>query len=368
MFWRDPEGVMKASEVRAVALAIASAGLALWSMLSTQVFGQAIVGETRIVPIEAQPVKHIDGFKADYKRPTTIPFPKENPYTPEKLALGKRLYFDTRLSGGNLLSCASCHSPAFGWGDGLDKGVGHGMLRLNRRSPTILNAAWGEVFMWDGRAATLEEQALGPIQADVEMNLPLDRLMARLAAIAEYTPLFAAAFPNEEMSPQTIAKAIATYERMVISAQAPFDAWIEGDEGAISEGAKRGFTLFNTKARCSSCHSGWNFTEDSFHDIGLPDSDIGRGKFLPQVEKMRHAFKTPGLREIERRGPYMHDGSLATLEAVIDHYDRGGEDRPSKSVLMRPLGLTQQEKSDLVAFMRTLSSSLDPTTVPILPR
>jgi cytochrome c peroxidase len=358
---------MKTNQLRAAACA-AALGMILSCASPLPLFAQAIVGETRIVPVTAQTGKEGDALKAEYKRPSTIPFPKDNTYTPEKFALGKRLYFDTRLSAGNLLSCASCHSPAFGWGDGLEKGVGHGMLKLNRRSPTIVNAAWGLVYMWDGRADTLEEQALGPIQAAVEMNLPLDSLMARLAAIAEYTPLFASAFPSEGMTPKTIAKAIATYERMVISAQAPFDKWIEGDETAIPENAKRGFTLFNTKARCSSCHSGWNFTEDSFHDIGLPDKDIGRGKFLPQVEKMQYAFKTPGLREIERRGPFMHDGSVATLEAVVEHYNRGGEDRPSRSVLMRPLGLTPEEKSDVVAFLRTLSSSLDPTTVPILPR
>ena len=126
--------------------------------------------------------------------------------------------------------------------------------------------------------------------------------------------------------------------------------------------------LFNTKGRCSSCHSGWNFTEDSFHDIGLPSPDIGRGKFLPHIEKMQQAFKTPGLREIDRRGPYMHNGSLATLEAVVDHYDRGGEYRTSKSALMQRLGLSSSEKAELIAFMRTLTSALDPTTVPILPR
>ena len=358
---------MKANRVRAAAFMTAMAAVMLCGV-PARLSGQAVVGVTSQVPVQAQAVKQIDALKAEYKRPSTIPFPKDNPYTPEKLALGKRLYFDTRLSAGNLLSCASCHSPAFGWGDGLAKGVGHGMLQLNRRSPTILNAAWGQVFMWDGRADTLEEQALGPIQAAVEMNLPIDRLLARLAAIAEYMPLFVAAFPNENMSPTTLAKAIATYERMVISAQAPFDEWIEGKEEAIPADAKRGFLLFNTKARCSSCHTGWNFTEDSFHDIGLPDTDIGRGKFLPQVEKMQQAFKTPGLREIERRGPYMHDGSQATLQAVVEHYDRGGEDRPSRSALMQPLGLSTEEKADLIAFMRTLSGSLDPTTVPILPR
>jgi cytochrome c peroxidase len=224
---------MKANGGRAAAFMTATAAVILCGV-PAQLSGQAVVGVTSQVPVQAQAVKQIDALKAEYKRPSTIPFPKDNPYTPAKLALGKRLYFDTRLSAGNLLSCASCHSPAFGWGDGLEKGVGHGMLQLNRRSPTILNAAWGQVFMWDGRADTLEEQALGPIQAAVEMNLPIDRLLARLAAIAEYTPLFAAAFPNENMSPTTLAKAIATYERMVISAQAPFRRVDRGQGGSDS--------------------------------------------------------------------------------------------------------------------------------------
>jgi cytochrome c peroxidase len=359
---------MKLRQIGIAGAVTAAAGVMWACALISPSLADATVGVTRIMPVEAQAPRQADVLKAEYKRPTAIPFPKENPYTPEKLALGKRLYFDTRLSSGNLLSCASCHSPAFGWGDGLAKGVGHGMLPLNRRSPTILNAAWGQVFMWDGRADNLEQQALGPIQAEVEMNMPLERLMERLASIAEYAPLFAATFPSEGMTPTTIAKAIATYERAIISDQAPFDQWVEGQDNAISESAKRGFVLFNTKARCSSCHTGWNFTEDSFHDIGLPNADIGRGKFLPHVEKMQQAFKTPGLREIDRRGPYMHNGSLATLEAVVEHYDRGGEDRPSRSALMQPLGLSSEEKADLVAFMRTLTSALDPTTVPLLPR
>ena len=192
--------------------------------------------------------------------------------------------------------------------------------------------------------------------------------MARLKAIPEYAPLFEAAFPGQGISPETIARAIATYERTVVSGRAPFDRWIEHDEKAISESAKRGFALFNGKAQCSNCHSGWNFTDDSFHDIGLPDADIGRGKFMGNVVKMQHAFKTPGLREIARRGPYMHDGSILTLEAVIQHYDQGGLDRASRSDLMKPLGLSKQEKADLVAFLMTLTSDMDPTTVPVLPR
>jgi cytochrome c peroxidase len=242
------------------------------------------------------------------------------------------------------------------------------MAQLGRHSPTIINAAWGSIFMWDGRLANLEEQALGPIQSPGEMNMPVEKLMERLAGIPEYKPLFDAAFPNEGMKIPTLAKAIATYERTVVSERAPFDAWIDGNEKAISEDAKRGFALFNGKAQCSACHEGWNFTNEGFQDIGLPSEDVGRGQFVPGVIKMQHAFKTPSLREITRRSPFMHDGSLATLEAVVEHYDHGGVDRPSRSDLMRPLGLTAQEKADVVAFLKTLTSDLSPTSVPVLPR
>ena len=335
--------------------------------LASKSFGAAIVGESRRVTIE-QKAPGLDAMKALYRRPTSIPFPKDNLYTPQKLALGKKLYFDTRISVSSAQSCASCHSPAFGWADGLPVGVGFGMAQLGRHSPTIVNAAWGAIFMWDGRLANLEEQALGPIQSPGEMNMPIDQLMERLNTIPEYKPLFAAAFPGEAMSPKTLAKAIATYERTVVSQRAPFDDWIDGNEKAISEDAKRGFALFNTKAQCASCHEGWNFTNDGFQDIGLPSSDVGRGKFAPGVVKMEHAFKTPGLREISRRSPYMHDGSLATLEAVVEHYNQGGVDRPSRADLMKPLGLTTDEKADLVAFLNTLTSELNPTAVPVLPR
>jgi len=335
---------------------------------ATLSFGAVIVGETRRVDLGAKAPAGVDAMKALYRRPSTIPFPKDNPYTPEKAALGKKLYFDTRISVTSAQSCASCHSPGFGWGDGLALGVGHGMAQLGRHSPTIINAAWGSIFMWDGRLANLEEQALGPIQSPGEMNMPVEKLMQRLAGIPEYKPLFEAAFPNEGMKIPTLAKAIATYERTVVSERAPFDAWIEGNEKAISEEAKRGFALFNGKAQCSACHEGWNFTNEGFQDIGLPSEDVGRGQFVPGVIKMQHAFKTPSLREITRRSPFMHDGSLATLEAVVEHYDHGGLDRPSRSDLMKPLGLTAQEKADVVAFLKTLTSDLSPTSVPVLPR
>ncbi|MGI9505113.1 MAG: cytochrome-c peroxidase [Geminicoccaceae bacterium] len=331
------------------------------------------------MPVSADPAVNAAGageraadvviLKAAYKRPASIPFPEDNPFTEAKAKLGQVLYFDPRLSRSNMQSCASCHNPSFAWGDGLPKGVGDNMHELGRRSPTILNAAWSEALMWDGRFETLEEQALGPIEAAVEMNMPLDELIKKLGEIEGYPPLFAAAFDGDtEITPDRIAMAIATYERTVISGEAPFDRWIKGQRRAMSTSAERGFQLFNGKARCAACHSGWRFTDDSFHDIGLADEDIGRGAELPSIVKMQHAFKTPGLRNIDQRAPFMHDGSLGTLAEVVEHYNDGGIQRPSLSDDMKPLGLTAQEKKDLVAFMEALTSDDDPVTYVQLPR
>ena len=222
-------------------VAVAAAGLIGFANFG---FSAVLVGETRQTQPSPKATAAIDAMKAEYRRPAMIPFPKENPYTPEKAALGKKLYFDTRLSVTSAQSCASCHSPGFGWGDGLAVGVGHGMAKLGRHSPTIINAAWGAIFMWDGRLANLEEQALGPIQAAGEMNMPLDKLMARLASIAEYKPLFEASFPGVGLKPATLAQAIATYERTVVSEQAPFDPG--------SRATRRPFPKMPSAASCCS--------------------------------------------------------------------------------------------------------------------
>jgi cytochrome c peroxidase len=351
-----------------VCLAVVAGVIAITSGLLATRGNSAIVGNAVPITIAAAPIDSLDELKSQYRRPTSIPFPKDNPYSTEKVLLGRKLYFDTRLSAANVLSCATCHNPAFAWGDGQPKGVGHGMITLGRRSPSIINVAFGQIFMWDGRAPSLEAQALGPITAPVEMNLPVDHLIERLKAISEYGLLFQFAFPKDGLTPESIAKAIATYERTVVSGRAPFDLWVDGNENAISEPAKRGFALFNGKAMCAKCHSGWNFTDDSFHDTGLPDADIGRGKFVPGVIKMAHAFKTPGLREVARRGPYMHDGSLPTLAAVVDHYSSGGIDRPSRSDQVNPLNLSQQEKDDIISFLRTITGEMVRTVIPVLPR
>lgn len=305
-------------------------------------------------------------MKARYERPDTIPFPADNPYQAEKAALGKMLFFDPRLSINQNISCATCHNPSFGWEQALPLAVGAQNTALGRHNPTILNLAWGKSFFWDGRAATLEEQALGPIQSEVEMNMPLDVLIKRVSGIEGYRPYFNSIF-TEGITAETIAKAIATFERTVVSGPSPFDRWIEGDESALSESAKRGFELFNGKAKCSVCHTGWNFTDNKFHDIGLATLDEGRFVIDPSSETNRHAFKTPGLRNITHRAPYMHNGSLPNLDAVLVHYLSGGISRPSRSVDIGFLSLMMDDLADLKAFLITLQGEDEPMSLPALP-
>jgi cytochrome c peroxidase len=302
-----------------------------------------------------------------YRRPADIPAPPDNPITPAKAALGQALFFDPRLSGSGVISCASCHNPSLGWQDGLAKGVGDHGARLARRTPTILNLAWSTPLFWDGRAATLEDQAKVPMAAGAEMNLPHAKVVAQVKAIPGYRAAFAAAFPGQDIDIEKIAEAIATYERTVVSGRSRFDAWIGGDDGAISAAAQRGFVLFNTTAQCASCHSGWRFTDDGFHDIGLAGDDPGRGGILPKLAILDHAFKTPTLRNVADRPPYMHDGSMRTLEEVVDHYDHGFIRRPSLADQIKPLGLSAQDRADLIAFLRTLSSHDAAVVAPTLP-
>lgn len=310
----------------------------------------------------------IKKLKENFKRPTEINYLSDNAYTKEREILGKNLFFDPRLSGSNSISCATCHNPSFAWGDGLAKGVGHGHKQLGRRTPTILNLAWTEKMMWDGRFTHLEGQALGPIGSEAEMNMLVTELANKIKNVEGYKELFKAAYPGQQISNELIAKALAVYERGIVSGPAPFDKWIDGDEKAISEDAKKGFVIFNTKANCVACHSGWRFTDDSFHDIGIKDDDIGRGKYL-KLTSQQHAFKTPGLRSITLRGPYMHNGQESTLTQVIDFYVRGGDvKRESLSDSIKPFKITNQEKKQIEAFMKTLTGGDKPVEFPILPR
>ena len=319
-----------------------------------------------VIPFNA--LADISALKEQYKRPDSIPFPADNQYSATKAMLGKMLFFDPRLSKDENLNCSSCHNPSFGWEVPRAKAVGAQAQELPRHAPTVLNMAWVEPFFWDGRAATLEEQSLGPIESNVEMNLPIQEAIQRLSKIEGYRDWFEKAFPSKGISKETISKAIATYERTIVSSQAPFDLWINGEEDAISDSAKNGFTLFNGKAQCAACHTGWNFTDNKFHDAGVFDNvDLGRYELTNQ-EYDKHAFKTPGLRNINERAPYMHDGSLVSLESVIVHYMSGGMPRPSLSPLMSPIALNAEEMKDIIEFLHTLTGPAMVVSLPILPQ
>lgn len=309
-----------------------------------------------------------EDLKAKYRRPDSIPAPAANPLTAEKADLGKALFFDPRLSRTGSVSCASCHQPGFDWSDGLSRGVGVTGVPLPRRTPSVLNAAWLSALMWDGRAESLEQQAVLPITAEDEMGLELDKAVEHVRAVEGYHALFEAAYPGEGIRAETVLGALASFQRTLVSGESPFDKWINGDETAISEAAKRGFLVFNDAARCSKCHSGWRLTDDSFHDIGLESDDIGRGQFAPpSVVIMQHAFKTPSLRDFRLSGPYMHNGSMATLDEVLDHYEDGGKKRPSLSPEMKPITLNAQERADLVAYLNTLQGPPLDVKMPRLP-
>jgi cytochrome c peroxidase len=305
--------------------------------------------------------------KESFKR-AAIPFPEENPFTPAKAELGRLLFFDPLLSGSQVRSCSNCHNPGLSWGDGLPRAIGEKPITV--RSPTLLDIAWVPTLGWDGKFASLEAVTFGPITGKGNMNLPAPGiLLSRLSAIPDYVKAFETAFGKDGITKDNIERALATYQRTIVAGEAPFDRWVNGDENAIDAAAKRGFALFAGKARCAECHSGPAFTDGSFHDIGsAKDDDIGRGRLFPKSVKLQYAFKTPTLRDVARRGPYMHDGSVPTLEAVIDLYDRGGIERPSRSTKITRLGLTDQEKSDLVAFLRSLNGKQEQVSIPVLPR
>ena len=302
-----------------------------------------------------------------YRRPLTIPFEGQTTYSPQLATLGKMLFFDPRLSGNKNMTCASCHNPSFGFETPVKTPIGAANTALPRQAPTILNVAWVTTFFWDGRAPNLETQAAGPIDAPAEMNGKLDNVVGEINKIPDYKKWFDQVFPDQGITKQTMLTAIATYERMVVSDWSPFDRWVDGDEKAVSESAKRGFALFTGTAGCSSCHTGWNFTDNKFHDIGLPGDDIGRYKIDASDPNNKYSFKTPGLRNTLYRNPYMHDGSLKTIGEVIDHYESGGINRPSLDPALTPISLTDGERKDLIAFLGTLTAEKQDLPLPTLP-
>ena len=310
---------------------------------------------------------NLQSLKALYKRPTEIPFPEGAPYSPQVATLGKMLFFDPRLSDAQNLSCASCHNPSFGYEVPVPGAIGAANKPLGRKAPTVLNAAFTPFFFWDGRAKSLEEQAQGPIGAAAEMNGKIEDILKRIHTIPEYDNWFQKLYPNDGATKANILTAIATYERTIVTGWAPFDRWVDGDDNAISQSALRGFALFNGKAGCAGCHSGWNFTDNKFHNVGIGDSDVGRGKYEPDNVAAQGAFKTPGLRNLIYRAPFGHAGQFADLTAIITFYEGGGVDSPSKSPLIKPFKLSQGERDDLLAFLKSLTADKVDTPLPNLP-
>jgi cytochrome c peroxidase len=313
--------------------------------------------------------------------------PAGNPPTAAKVELGKKLYFDPRLSLDDTVACASCHDPRQGFADPRPVSIGVGGKSGVRNSPTVLNAAFLREQFWDGRSPTLEDQAKQPLVNPVEMAMPDHAAVeAKLRKLAEYPPLFAAAFGDEKITIDRVAQAIASFERTLLDLVAPIDRFLAGDAKAISESAKRGWELYNGKARCNTCHGHIGafplFTDELYHNIGVAAKAVDFEGLARQLEghpeelaKLSHepginqlgrfivtkerkdigAFKTPQLRNIAKTAPYMHDGSEKTLRDVIEFYDRGGDPNPWLDGGMRPLGLTEPEKADLVALLETFT-------------
>ncbi|WP_338518182.1 cytochrome-c peroxidase [Alteromonas gracilis] len=304
--------------------------------------------------------------------PENVPTPKDNPLTPEKVALGKMLFFDPRLSGDGNMSCASCHSPLFGWSDGQKTARGHKSMVLGRASPVVVNTGYNDIQMWDGREKTLEDQSIGPMRNTAEMNMDIPKLRNFLRT-SDYKEHFDKAFPKETIGVEQIAKAIASFERTIVSRNSPFDKWVKGDKTALSEQQVRGFKLFvdPNKGNCAVCHSAPNFTDNGFHNLGLAsygqeNPDLGRYTQRP-LRLMKGAFKTPTIRDITLSAPYFHDGSAETLMDVVEHYAIGGVVKENRSPNMKTLNLSQQEKEDIVAFMESLTTPPKAFVLPILP-
>ena len=300
--------------------------------------------------------------------------PANNAPTAARVELGKMLFFDPRLSRDGNTSCASCHNPGLGWSDGLATARGFQGKLLERASPSIVNTAFNTIHMWDGRKKSLEDQALGPMEAAPEMNTDFERFFAWISKSEGYQAAFAKAYPGKPVGPDTLKLAIASFERTIVSRTSPFDRWVAGDKKAMSPQQMRGMLLFTDKdkANCIACHAAPNFTDNGFHNLGLAsfgnaNPDLGRFAQKP-VALMKGAFKTPSLRDVERTAPYFHDGSARTLMDVVEHYARGGDVRTNLSPNMKTLALNQGDKDDLVAFLKALSSPVTPMTFPILPQ
>jgi cytochrome c peroxidase len=286
-----------------------------------------------------------------------FPVPESNTLTDAKIALGRRLFFDTWLSVDRTLACASCHQPAHAYSDTVAQSRGVQAQQTIRNAPAILNRAYGKAFFWDGRAGSLEETVIQPIQNPREMGLRISDLVERLRGDSGYRRVFAEEFPDT-ITGTNIARALASYVRSLRSGASPYDRYMNGDRAALSLEAQEGLRLFTGRANCAVCHVGSIFTDEQFHNTGVSSGrDPGRRAITNRAED-DGKFKVPSLRNVAHTAPYMHDGSMATLDAVIDFYDRGGVRNPSLDAELHALHLTVDEKRALIAFLRSLSGAL----------
>ena len=290
---------------------------------------------------------------------TAVVIPADNPLTNEKVELGRLLVFDKRLSQDNTIACMSCHLAKFAFTDGKPVSTGIRGQKGGRSAPASFNRVFSSVQFWDGRAATLEEQSIGPFTNPIEHGFAnYDVMRAKMMKIAGYRKLFKEAF-GEDITIGNVGKAIASFQRTILSGNSPADRFDQGqEEGAISAEAQHGLLLFREKARCTKCHSGFNFTDEKFHNLGLgwDDNKVDLGRYMvTKIAEDIGAFKTPTLREIARSAPYTHDGRFKTLEEVVNFYNKGGVKNPHQDPLIIPLELTDEEKRDLVAFLHTLN-------------
>jgi cytochrome c peroxidase len=321
-----------------------------------------------------------------------VNLPQDNPFSEAKVALGRLLFFDPRLSANSAISCASCHQPNQGWTDGLPLSFGYAGSVHWRNTPTVINSAFHPKLDWDGKALRLDIQAQGAMKGAVAMNMDPVMVEERLRQIPEYVKRFDDVFGPGGPWFEDASRAIAIFQSTILSSNVPFDRFMEGDESALSESEKRGFKLFTTTAGCSACHRGRLFTDENFHGLGVPtpeqfstdaireitfkyqlrsrgvSEEVYRtatddpGLYLvTKVDTDFGQFRTPMLRELGQTGPYMHNGAFATLEEVIEFYNSGGGESPNLDPLLRPLGLTEQNKSDLMAFLMSLTG--DPILV-----
>jgi cytochrome c peroxidase len=348
-----------------------------------------IVAAVAMLSSAALPVAaaHLEPFKS-------APVPEMNPQTPEKVELGKQLFFDRRLSGDGTTSCSTCHDPEQAYADGLEISLNYPTTRNWRNAPTLMNVAYQKYLFHDGRSQSLEDQALFPMMSAFEMNQNLDFLEEEIRSVPHYVEAFKKVFGDPDITRERIAMAIAAFERTLVSVNPPLDRYLKGDKKALSADALRGYEVFTGKGKCAECHHGMSLSDHKFHALNVPENieqekdprvaatrrfvakvyhykdfrylneDPGR-YLITQDKKDWKAFRTPTLWEIARTGPYMHNGIFESLDAVIDFFDKGGG---KGNAALKPLGLSDTEKSDLKTFMvEALSGEERPFQYPKVP-